>query len=63
MNLLNKLDDNLHNFENFHSEPFILFEKNNFLDSKDYKILTDEIYSYENFEKIFKGKGEKDTNQ
>ena len=34
MNLSNKLDDNLHNFENFHSEPFILFEKNNLLDSK-----------------------------
>lgn len=59
MNLSNKLEDNLQDFENFHSEPFILFEKNNLLDSEDYKILTDEIYSYDNFEKIFKGKGEK----
>ena len=53
MNLSSKLEDNLHNFENFHSEPFILFEKNNLLDPEDYKILTDEIYSYDNFRNVW----------
>ena len=59
MNLIEKLETNLNDFENFRSEPFVLFEKNNFLNAEDYKNLVDEIYSFNNFENIFKGIGEK----
>ena len=58
-NLIDRLAKNLNEFENFKNEPFVLFEKNNFLNPEDYKILVNEIYSFDNFEKIFTGKGEK----
>ena len=53
MNLFKKLGSNLNEFENFRSDPFVLFEKSNFLNSQDYKNLVDEIYSFKNFENIF----------
>ena len=59
MNLFKKLGSNLNEFENFRSDPFVLFEKSNFLNSQDYKNLVDEIYSFKNFENIFQGIGEK----
>ena len=34
MNLIKKLGSNLREFDNFRSEPFILFEKSNFLNSQ-----------------------------
>ena len=58
-NLLDKLGKNLDEFDRIIYEPFVLFEKNNFLNTEDYEILVKEIYSFDNFEKIFNKNGKK----
>lgn len=58
-NLINKLGKSLKDFDNYFENPFIVFEKNNFLDHKEYSNLVDEIYCLNDFEKYFEGKGDK----
>jgi len=55
LHLFNELTD----YESYIEQPFIVFEKHNFLDNEIYKSLLDEVYSYEDFDYIFSGVGEK----
>ncbi len=54
------LEDNLEDFDTFISDPFIIFEKKNFLDESTYHKLVDEIYSMRDFEFVYSGRGEKE---
>ena len=54
------LEDNLEDFDTFINDPFIIFEKKNFLDKSTYHKLVDEIYSMRDFEFVFSGRGEKE---
>ena len=53
------LENNLKDFDTYIDEPFIIFEKRNFLDIPTYNDLVDEIYGLSDFEFVFSGKGEK----
>ena len=53
------LENNLKDFDTYIDEPFIIFEKRNFLDISTYNDLVDEIYGLSDFEFVFSGKGEK----
>lgn len=48
-----KLKNDLSKFDLFLSKPFIVFEKNNFLDDQNYKKLVDEIYMLNDFDFAF----------
>ena len=51
------LENNLKDFDTYIDEPFIIFEKRNFLDIPTYNDLVDEIYELSDFEFVFSGKG------
>ena len=53
------LPNSLESFSFFKKEPFIIFEKNDFLDAGIYKKLVDDVYSLDDFEHVFINQGEK----
>jgi|TARA_B110000027_G_scaffold54503_1_gene59242 hypothetical protein len=55
INLSNQLKD----FDYFTKNPFIVFEKKNFIDELSYQKLVKEIYAYKNFQRTFSGSGDK----
>ncbi|MDA9733112.1 hypothetical protein N9U63_00505 [Candidatus Pelagibacter sp.] len=57
--LLNKLGKSLKDLDNYRENPFIIFEKENFLENQEYINLVDEIYNLNDFEKFSKGTGDK----
>ena len=61
--LLNKLGKSLKDLDNYRENPFIIFEKENFLENQEYINLVDEIYNLNDFEKFSKGTGDKKKNQ
>lgn len=48
-NLEINIPDDLKNFDSYIDDPFIVFEKNNFVDHESYLKLADEIFSLEEF--------------
>ena len=62
-NLLNKLGKNLKDLDNYLENPFIVFEKKNFLNDHEYLNLVNEIYLLNDFEKFSEGVGDKKKDQ
>ena len=58
-NLLNKLGKNLKDLDNYLVNPFIVFEKKDFLNDQEYLNLVNEIYLLNDFEKFSEGVGDK----
>lgn len=56
------LPDQLKDFDYFTEDPFIIFEKKNFIDESSYQKLVKEIYTYGGFQKTFSGSGDKKSN-
>ena len=48
-NLQINIPDDLKNFDSYIDDPFIVFEKNNFVDNESYLKLADEISSLDEF--------------
>ena len=57
--LLDKLGKSLKDLDNYRDNPFIVFEKNDFLENKEYLNLVNEIYVLNDFEKFSEGMGGK----
>lgn len=57
--LIDKLGKSLKDLDNYRENPFIVFEKNNFLDKEEYLNLVNEIYILNDFEKLSEGMGDK----
>lgn len=58
-NLTLSLTDSLESMDSFVKEPFIVFEKNNFLDDQSYVRLKDELYKFSSFDHTFLTNGNK----
>lgn len=58
-NLTLSLKENLDSMDSFLNEPFIVFEKRNFLDEASYIRLKDELYKFSSFDHTFLTNGNK----
>ena len=62
-NPLDKLGKSLKDLDNYRDNPFIVFEKNDVLENKEYLNLVNEIYVLNDFEKFSEGMGDKKKDQ
>lgn len=58
-NIVVNFTDQLKDFDYFTKDPFVIFEKKNFIDELSYKKLVKEIYSYKDFQRSYLESGNK----